>query len=112
MDKSKIFQILESVKEETLTWAAAQGIVLVHIDYVVPFVKEDDVLGIWIFYKTHESASTYQKNGVSDKVKAFVIEALLAHGYPRAGVDQSNFVFDSEENVKKNFEGSYFYRLR
>lgn len=69
------------------------------------------VLGVFIFYKTDKELNIYRENGVIEKAKQNFIRILGDLGYFEEFDDEVGFIFDSHENVKKNFKGNYYYRL-
>jgi len=112
MERNEQFEILQKAKSEITKWAAKESIDLHQIEFVVPFVEKDLSLYVWFFYKTKQAVSLHKGDGISDKLKKQFMQILLKGGYPEnylAGVDCG---FDSDENVKKNYKGNYFYRLR
>lgn len=111
-DRKKQFEILEDVKNEILKWAENEAINLYKIEYVVPFVEEDFSFDVWFFYQTDEESMKYEKDGTSERVKQRFLNLMCSKAYPEQFLSKVIFVFDSDENVQNNFEGSYFYRLR
>jgi hypothetical protein len=48
----------------------------------------------------------------NDEMKNCYLSLLRDFGYPFDKFPNVVFEFDSDENVRKNYAGSYFYRLR
>ncbi len=95
-----------------MTWAKANALPLHKIDFVATFESWDKGIGVYIFYATDADLSRCTRDGSNSLVEAQMLEALKAANYPFDDFPQVIFEFDSDENVQKNFEGSYFYRLR
>lgn len=95
-----------------MTWSTTEGIRLHNIETVIPFVLTDKDLWVWLFFDTDELVKKYQQEGTEDKVRSEYLRTLKSLQYPEDYLNQVTFYIDSHENVVKNFEGSYFYRLR
>ena len=89
-------------------WAEIEGAKVHLFHYVASFGKG---LGIYVFYKTNKELNTYIENGVVERTKQNFIRIFEELGYFKEFNDNIRFVFDSHENVKKNFKGNYYYRL-
>lgn len=103
---------VDRLKKLTLDWATQNEIRLHTVDCVVPFVLTDKSLSVWLFYDTDKTRSDYEINGTNDLVKNQYLHLLTELNYPTDYLEEVTFFIDSDENVKKNYEGSYFYRLR
>jgi hypothetical protein len=106
------FEILEQAKNKILAWAQTVNNGLFHIEYSVPFVKNDYTLVVVFFYKFDKMITDYAENGKSEEVKNKFISLLREFQYPFQLIPLISFIFDSDENVQKNYQGSYFYRMR
>jgi len=95
-----------------LDWTKQNEIRLHAIECLVPFVLTDKNLSIWLFYDTEKTTNLYENNGTNEVVKNKCLNLLVELNYPTEYLKQVSFLTDSDENVKKNYEGSYFYRLR
>lgn len=62
-------QFVERIKKLMLNWAHKHDIKLQNIEYVVPFVRTDKSLGVWIFYDTDATINFYENNGTTEAVK-------------------------------------------
>ncbi len=62
---------------------------------------------IFIFYKTAKELECVDKTEMTDHINAF----LQKTGYFDRFGEQVFVEFDSDENVKKNYEGNYYYRI-
>jgi hypothetical protein len=52
------------------------------------------------------------EDGTTTKLQEEFLSILNAAGYPAEWLSGIAFSLDSHENVKGNYQGSYFYRLR
>jgi len=82
------------------------------VEYVATFEKWDDGMGVWIFFPTDADLKEYTESGVTQGIEADFRDILKQLKYPFRKFPRVGFVFDSDENVQKNYKGSYFYRLR
>ncbi len=103
---------VDRIKMSILDWTKQNGIKLHMVDYVVPFVFTDKSLSVWLFYDTDKTKSDYEINGTNEIVKNQYLHLLTELNYPTDYLKEVTFIIDSDENVKKNYEGNYFYRLR
>jgi hypothetical protein len=69
-------------------------------------------LEIYIFYKSNVLLQRNLENGITEKIKTLILEKLNQLGYFSEFSSNVLFEFDSDENVKKNYKGNYFLRLR
>ncbi len=106
------FDYTKLAEEEILVWAKDEGIRLVHVDYVVPFVRSDKSLVVYLFFDVDEMLRQYKEDGLDRKVQAKFVEILTALNYPEDYLAEVSFVLDTKECVDTWFKGSYFYRLR
>ena len=114
MDKKREeqFETIKAAKAEVMEWSQKNGIELFQVEFIVPFVVTDFSLVVWFFYKTDVLVLTYEENGISDQLKSQFLNILTELNYSDKYINQVSFEFDSDENVQKNYNGSYFYRLR
>lgn len=47
-----------------------------------------------------------------EKIESIYIDYLKKHGYMPSEIEKVRFYFGSDENVQKNYDGSYFYATR
>lgn len=64
-----------------------------------------------IFYRSDADIEASAENGVSSEIEDFVYAELDRLGRGCRDQIDVEFEYDSDENVKKNFGGSYFARL-
>jgi hypothetical protein len=76
------------------------------------FIPHSTFLEIFIFYKTDADVAAGNTDGFSETIRQKMLGDLADLEYPRLAETEVRFIFDSHENVVKNYEGSYFYRLR
>ncbi len=69
-------------------------------------------LYIYIFYKKNFDLQNAVQNGYDIIIKEKYLSTLKELGYFNDYNHEVFFEFDSDENVQKHYEGSYFYRLR
>lgn len=105
-------EFVEKVKNAMFDWTSHSKIQLHTIECVVPFVLTDKSLFVYLFYDTDITKTDYENNGTNEEVKNKYLHFLTEFNYPIDYLKEVSFVIDSDENVRKNYEGSYFYRLR
>jgi hypothetical protein len=103
---------VEAARPRLLSWASARGVPLVRVEFVVPFVDGDHSLHVWLFYDTDLDVTRLADDGTTEAVQQELRSILEASGYPAEWLADVAFYVDSHENVERNYEGSYFYRLR
>lgn len=80
--------------------------------YKVEFVPIDgEILYVNIFYLKDSELKQYTENGAVEKTKQEFLKILKEMGYMDEFNDNIVFEFDSDENVKRNYDGNYYYRL-
>ncbi|WP_117212179.1 hypothetical protein [Allorhizocola rhizosphaerae] len=102
----------EAAKAQLMDWAASAGIPLVHIECLFPFAKTDFGLSVWLFLDSDASVERLQADGTIDRLRQEFLSRLSASGYPPDWLPDITFGVDSHENVVRDHEGSYLYRLR
>jgi hypothetical protein len=112
MTRDEQFRIIEKAKRRLLSWAAARGIPLANIEYVVPFVEDDFGLSVWLFYDTDASLAARGTDGSTEMLRKQCLAVLRELGYPERSLPEIIFSVDSHETVVRDYQGSYFYRLR
>lgn len=106
------FDYIEKAERLTFEWAKANNIKLFKIEFVVPFIPEDVSLSVWLFFATDKMVNDYAADGTTELIKEKYLNSLVLLNYPKNYFDEVSFFIDSNENVQKNYNGSYFYRLR
>lgn len=108
----KQFDYIKKAEKLLMTWATANNIKLFRVEFVVPFVLTDKSVSVWLFFDTEVNVAAYDANGITQSVKAQYLKFLSELDYPEAYLKEVSFSADSDEHVKKYYQGSYFYRLR
>lgn len=80
--------------------------------HCLEFIPHADFLEVFVFYETDADVTCGETDGVSNTIKEKTLSDLRGLKYPQAETTDIRFIFDSHENVIKNFKGSYFFRLR
>jgi hypothetical protein len=111
-ERKRQFAHIEAARIALLAWATAHDIPLVRVEFVVPFVHTDFSLSVWLFYDTDINLTRTAAEGTTANVQQEFLSILFAAGYPADWLSRTSFFADSHENVERNYEGSYFYRLR
>lgn len=106
------FEYIEKAGQLTFEWAKDNNFNLFQIEFIVPFVLTNKSLEVWLFFDTDKTVDEYDLNGTTQLVKQKYLDCLTELDYPKDYLDEVHFVVDSDENVQKNYEGNYFYRLR
>jgi len=110
MDKEQLqWDIIEKAKLVLINWSSNNN-VYIHEVYFVPM--NDFSLEVYIFYRNDNDIILNKGNGISDDVKQIFLKTLSDMDYFRYYKNNISFIFDSHENVVKNYSGSYFFRLR
>ncbi len=112
MTRDEQFAYIETAKGDVLAWAKKKGIPLARIEYVVPFVDTNFSLSAWFFYETDDQLQRSEEMEWPVRLVSELRQVLKRLGYPAAWLSKITGFFDSHENVVRNYEGSYFYRLR
>lgn len=110
--RSRQFDHLDNAQHELLAWASANEVPLVRVEFVVPFVPTDFYVTVWLFLDTDAHVACCAANGVTARLEQQFRTILARNGYPADWLADASFSVDSHENVERNYEGSYFYRLR
>ncbi|EDY16741.1 hypothetical protein CfE428DRAFT_5704 [Chthoniobacter flavus Ellin428] len=66
----------------------------------------------YVFYKSQKDIPAAEAFGLSERIKNIVYQELGKAGRGKPEEIRVDFEFDSEENVKRNYEGDYYNRLR
>ena len=99
---------LSEVRERILAQFKSKG---VH-EFMVLYSRNTDSFGAYIFYEMDSQIEENVKTGLVEELKEAVYEGLVSVGRGIRGNIKVNFVFDSHENVVRNYEGDYYNRLR
>jgi hypothetical protein len=66
----------------------------------------------YIFLRKDSDITAGEANGTNNEMRDFVYDKLEEFGRGKRDEITVSFEFDSFENVQRNFEGSYFLRMR
>ena len=103
---------IEKAEGLTLEWTKANNIKLFQIEFIVPFVLTDISLQVFLFFDNNKILKKYEEDGTVQIVKQKYLDSLIQLDYPNDYLNEVCFEIDTDENVQKNFGGSYFARLR
>ncbi|OXM84983.1 hypothetical protein [Paenibacillus rigui] len=78
------------------------------MEYVATFEKWDNSIGVYVFFNCESEKNTADETGKFQMIKQEHLHLLERYNYPFDKYPNVNFIFDSQENVVKNYEGSYF----
>ena len=106
------YQIIETARSELEGWAKKNGISIFRLEFVAVFEHWSDSHSLWVFYPTNKDLEKYTKDGTSERIKEQYQKSLESNSFPFSEFPKVGFEFDSNENVRNNFSGNYFYRLR
>lgn len=111
MNKKETLQwdIIEKAKENLIEWSKENNARIFTMHFVPMF---DFSLEVYVFYESDNDIIQNQTNGTTERVKQFFLKVISDLDYMKYFGDSITFVFDSNENIAKNFEGNYFLRLR
>ena len=112
MTREDQFAFIERGKAAVLTGASRYDVPLHCVEFVVPFVPGDLSLSVWLFNESDEQLGRAEAIGWSSALRDEFVQAIRSIGYAEEWLGAINFTFDSHESVVRDYEGSYFYRLR
>lgn len=78
--------------------------------FVLPQLDVD--FRAYVFFHADKEVEAAHQTGLSEQIVDFVYEALERVGRGKRGDIEVAFEFDSDEHVKRSFEGDYSLRLR
>ena len=92
-------------------WATDTRIPLECIHYVAAFEAWNKKNEVYVFVDTDLDLKKFESDGTLRRIEVRFLDLLVSANYPFEKWPLL-FIFDSHENVVKNYEGNYFYRLR
>lgn len=104
----KQWEYLKKAIPQIKTWAKINRCRIYRIECVPIF---GEALGILIFYKTEKLLKKYRENGVIKMTEDEIVNILSDIGYMKEFNNNIRISFDSDENVRKNYQGNYGLRL-
>lgn len=81
------------------------------IQHVTTWEEWDDGIGVYFFLHTIAQVEALETGQVEVMTTTY-LNLLRKYEYPFDKFPNVAFEIDSDENVRKNYCGSYFYRLR
>lgn len=84
-------------------------------DAVSPgYPHAENSLVIWFFYQNETDVLKYEQCGTNKWMKDKFIEELDAakRQFRFSVLPEATFMFDSTENIAKNYQGSYYLRMK
>lgn len=112
LQRKKQFSLLELAKARLLQCTERQALPLHRAQFVVPFGDEDFDLEVWLFLEKDRDVKKLKRDGTLDALQRHFITILRDLDYPQEWLDAVRFQTDSHQNVERNYEGNYFYRMR
>lgn len=79
---------------------------------IYPFCHDYDEFQMYFFFKTNEELEASKTNGKRDEIEKVSWEEVKREGREGPPKTTIEFIYDSDENVKKYYEGEYQFRLR
>lgn len=111
-NQKQLFNITKITKHNINLWTVEQKIKLHKVELVGPFVEIDCKLHVVFFFDSDKSLNEYAVGETNEIIKKQFLSELQSNGYPEDLLKLVTFEYDSHENVVKNYEGNYFYRMR
>ena len=102
---------IKQTDSEFINWCQTKAISIFRIEHVITWEDWDDGIGVYIFTKTNEEINDLTESDI-ENLKTEYLNALKRNNYPFDKFPNVKFQFDSDQNVKENFAGNYFFRLR
>lgn len=112
MGCNECWDIIDEAKVSIIEWAKDQGALIYRIEYVATFEDWDNGIEVYIFFRSDEEKEKLASTDFFSILKQHYLQLLGNLKYPFVKFPNIAFIFDSDENVVRNYEGSYFYRLR
>lgn len=106
------FRYIELARQRLIEFARAQGIRLMHVEFVVPFVEDDFNLSAWLFYGSRDDVDEYAKDGTSESLHSRFGGELANAGYPVNWLPLVDCYYASKQEVDEEYDGRYFRYVR
>jgi len=101
-------KIVSNAKDKIIDWSKDKSSIY-RVEWIPPV---HGLLQVLIVYKKDKDLQANIASGLVEQTKAEFLRILEEVGYFKENPRDVYFEFDSHENIKKNYEGSYFLRLR
>jgi hypothetical protein len=111
MTKERYNQSVRDADKAFVSWCEENAIPLYKIEHVITWEDWDDGIGVYFFLPNMTDVENLRPKQ-SDEMKHMYLKLLNDSGYPFVKFPNVSIEIDSDENVRKNYSGSYFYRLR
>ena len=108
------FAAIEQAMSAVIVEMRAREIRLKNVEFVTTSREGDNSLVVLIFYESDSDVAIYDGDGTTEAIRLKFQDELAASKsqFSFSQLPNMSFVFDSHENVVKNFEGNYFLRLK
>jgi hypothetical protein len=108
------FPAIERALSDVLNDMKMRGINVRHTEVVTTSEEWDESLGIWFFFEDDDELEKYRLDSTTGTIEALFNDRLEAakKSYTFSKLPTVVVEFDSYENVLRNYQGSYFLRLR
>lgn len=110
--RDSLEQSVASATNEIRAWLIAERVPIHRIETVAVFETWSNDLAIWFFYDTDQQRDDRAGSVYESQLANRCRSALIRNRFPARLIDQVAFVFDSHETVVRDYNGSYFFRLR
>ena len=112
MNHNDCWNIINKAEVSTIEWSKEKGNPIFKIEFVATFEDWDNGIGVYIFFRNDKDKEKSESTGFHIKIKQYYLHLLEEFTYPFDKFPYVIFIFDSDENVRRKYEGSYFFRLR
>jgi hypothetical protein len=110
-DQKEGWVSLEKARQQFMEWARSNGIAMERVEHVATFEQWDKNTELYLFFSTDAELERIKSKNELSEIENQYRHFLLDLKYPFERWPIALY-FDSHENVVKNYEGNYFYRLR
>lgn len=94
----------ERAKFKAMVWAKENYVDIFKYHFIDQVNSPSEV---YIFYKSNQDIYNYAKSGATE-----VIKEIFYSSFCDCKKEGISIIVDSDENVKKNYDGNYFFRYR
>ncbi len=98
---------------EVVREARSRGIRIQDVQ-LPPLTDGELVLDVWFFYEYEADVEAYEQDRTNEWVEEKFVKELDAakKQFGFSELPETRCMFDSTENVKKNYQGSYYLRFK
>ena len=110
MEKARLkqWEYLDKAIPKIKNWSKVNHCRIYRIN-CVPHIGKS--LDIYIFYKTDKELKRYRELSLLEATEDAIANSLTEIGYVKEFNNNIRISFDSDENVRKNYQGNYGLRL-